>query len=373
LSSGPAIWDNLGGEVFSVSTICRVCGHSGPRQVYQLSEKMFGLGDEFDYFSCGGCTCLQIATFPANLARYYPPNYYSFLFGSVPQSSVKASLASQRDRACLTSDRRPLGRLLGKIMPAQLAIQALGRLSLRPDVRILDVGCGRGTLLSILYRSGFRNLSGIDPFLEKDLEVLPGLWVRKQGIDSVDDTFDIIMLHHVLEHVEDPVGVLRACRKIMASAGRILVRIPTIESVAWERYESNWVQLDAPRHLHLFSRTSLNLCAQEAGLEILAQWCDSTSFQFWGSELYQQGIPLMDEYGEVVQPRRFFSRNQMKAFALEAKRLNSLDRGDQIVVIMVARIRSYPEAPRWVQSPQDASAAGIRGGSFSATPLHHSG
>ena len=40
-------------------------------------EKMHGLGDEFEYFVCGACGCLQIGETPEDMSRYYPDDYYS--------------------------------------------------------------------------------------------------------------------------------------------------------------------------------------------------------------------------------------------------------------------------------------------------------
>ena len=323
-----------------MNQVCRICGNNAGHTQHRLSEKMFGLGDQFDYFQCARCGCLQIAEFPTDWSRYYPPHYYSFLLGPVPQRGPKAWLAMRRDRTCLTAGADWLGLVLGKTVPAQLPIKALGRVPLRPDMRVLDVGCGRGQLLTVLHRAGFRRLQGVDPFLQNDLEVLPGLWVRKQTVESVREQFDVIMLHHVLEHVENPLAVLLACRDRLALNGKIVVRIPTAESATWERYGVNAVQLDAPRHLHLLSRTGLDMLTRKAGLGTLARWCDGTGFQFWVSELYRRGIPLADAQGRQTQPASYFSPQELKAFEREAEELNKLDRADQFAVILVADNRN---------------------------------
>lgn len=43
-----------------------------------LPEMMFGFGEEFAYFECSKCGCLQISEIPVDISKYYPSDYYSF-------------------------------------------------------------------------------------------------------------------------------------------------------------------------------------------------------------------------------------------------------------------------------------------------------
>jgi SAM-dependent methyltransferase len=294
---------------------------------------MFGLGDRFNYFKCVACRCLQIETPPSDWARYYPATYHSLIAEPVPQKGFRSLVAGWRDRACATGNGKWLN-WLGQPKACLPHLLGLGRIPVRPDTRILDVGCGRGQLLGVLHRAGFRHLAGIDPFLASDLEVVPGLWVQRKSVAEVSGVFDLIMLHHVLEHIERQQEILIACRQRLAPDGRILVRIPTIDCEVWKRYRENSVQLDAPRHLVVHSYTSLNLLIQQVGLRLLERWCDSNEFQFWGSELYRRSLPLTNMEGRPTDPFSHFSQSQMKAFADEARRLNAAHQGDQLAAVL---------------------------------------
>ena len=57
---------------------CRICGNKEGNVLYLAREMMFGLREEFTYFECAQCGCLQIAEFPADMSAYYPDDYYSF-------------------------------------------------------------------------------------------------------------------------------------------------------------------------------------------------------------------------------------------------------------------------------------------------------
>jgi len=294
---------------------------------------MFGRGDAFEYFRCNGCGCLQITSVPHDMARFYPPHYYSFQLQPVSQSGWKARLAAHRDSAVATNRGWP-GRVLACFIPPRLDVQCLRRVPLRKDMRILDVGCGRGQLLSVLHRAGFRRLLGVDPFLAEDVEVLPGLRVEKRKLSAIEQQFDFIMLHHAFEHVEDGLGLLNACRERLAPGGTIMLRFPTVAGAAWGRYGEHWVQLDAPRHLVLHTLASLEQLADRAGLRMMRHWCDSTVFQFLGSELYLKGLPLVEASGRPVPFESHFTRGQIRQFSRAAAALNRDGLGDQLVVLL---------------------------------------
>lgn len=316
-----------------MSFTCKICLNKGSHKIYDCREKMFGWGDEFLYFQCVNCGCLQITVIPSNLARFYPATYNSYHSQLIPQRGWKSRLAALRDFSVAT-DKGFLGRLINRFMPARVDLTSLACVPLRKKMRILDVGCGSGSLLKFLHRAGFESLAGIDPFLPDDIKISSDLFVRKLSLDQIREQFDLIMFHHVFEHIESGQETLRLCRERLADHGKILLRFPVADSDAWELYRENWVQLDAPRHLFLHTRTSFDLLTKKAGLKIEKWFCDSTSFQFWGSELYQRNEPLFGADGIAATPENNFSKAEMKMFAARAKKTNAYERGDQVVAVL---------------------------------------
>src|ERR1035437_10368943 len=65
-------------EMVGTKHICRICGNSTDNRSFIARERMLGLGDEFEYFECSNCLCLQISEIPKDIDRYYPANYYSY-------------------------------------------------------------------------------------------------------------------------------------------------------------------------------------------------------------------------------------------------------------------------------------------------------
>lgn len=308
---------------------CRICGNERDNRVYEAREMMYGDGDVFRYFQCSGCGCLQIEEVPSDLSTYYRGDYYSYEKIRNP-NGVKRRLIDLRDKYCVWGRGWP-GHVLSWVYPTSV-FQFLRHVPVRIDMGILDVGCGAGRTLFALRELGFENLLGVDPFLSGDIEYENGLTIRKQCIDEVTGTWDVIVFHHSFEHIADPHGTLRSVHRLLGPGGICVIRIPTVSSYAWEHYGVNWVQLDAPRHLYLHSVESMAVISRQTGFELHRWVCDSTAFQFWGSEQYLRGIPLRHDRSHAVNPQvSAFSRRQIRDFERRAAHLNAAGRGDQAV------------------------------------------
>jgi SAM-dependent methyltransferase len=306
---------------------CRICRATGPHAVHHARELMHGTRDRFDYFECVECGTVQIGKVPAasDLARYYPQDYYSF--EQRRKSWLVRWLVAQRDRHVLNLPNLA-GALIGRFRVDPI-LRVLARANLKPSDRILDVGCGSGRLLDRLARAGFPKLMGVDPFIACDMRTPAGVPIKKALLSEVSGTFDVIMFNHSLEHVTDPVGVLRDAGCRLASDGKVLVRVPTPSSDAWQIYGIDWVQLDAPRHIVLPSRKGAAIMAEHAGLAVRDVIDDSGTFQFTGSEQYRRDLPLRG-----AERNALFSRADLARFAARAAALNARHRGDQAMFVL---------------------------------------
>lgn len=292
---------------------------------------MFGPGEHFDYRLCAACGCLQIAEIPADLSRHYGAGYYSF--GERATAGRLGGLLVRARNRHLAGRKDPLGWALAKLRPFR-ALASLQPLGLRPDARIVDVGCGSGELLLALQSAGYTRLQGVDPFIAQDLDLGGGLRVQKAELDALpSSSFDLVMFHHSLEHIVDEAAALRAAHRLLVPGGRCLLRIPTVSSHAWQHYGVNWCALDAPRHLVLHSRQSIGVLAERCGFKVSRITDDADAFQFWGSEQYQRGIPLMRSGCHDITPAPgAFTVAQLRDMDRRADRLNREHAGDQIAV-----------------------------------------
>jgi SAM-dependent methyltransferase len=195
-------------------------------------------------------------------------------------------------------------------------------------MQILDVGCGAGRLVLDLRAAGFR-ATGIDRFAPEISDSM-GLAVRQGELQDVSEQFDCVMFNHSLEHIADQVETLRMALSKVRANGSCIVRIP-IAGWAWKEYGTDWVHLDAPRHLCVHTERSFRLAAGQAGFAVSETVYDSNDFLFWGSELYRRNVPLEDARYRLSD---YFSKDCMKKFRRRALELNRQGQGDQAMFFL---------------------------------------
>jgi 2-polyprenyl-3-methyl-5-hydroxy-6-metoxy-1,4-benzoquinol methylase len=322
-----------------MSIECISCGNSSHYQLHIVKEMMYGLREEFTYFECSDCGCLQLVDIPTSLDKYYPDNYYSF------QVTSKSNLTNKIKSFCGREQRRYslfqqgiLGRLVN-IKYRYSEGELLRKLGVRKDWKILDIGCGAGLWLRSLSELGFANLYGVDPFIDADIDEssIKTIKIKKGTIHELEDSqkYNLIRSNHSFEHISDQYETLIKIHKLLDPNGFCTIAMPVKTETIWNRYGTNWVQIDAPRHIIIHTVASFTNLAQRAGFEVIDVTFNSTAFQFWGSEQYLRDIPLKSEKSYSVSPHNsIFSRRVIRDYHNEAERLNRESQGDQAIFVL---------------------------------------
>lgn len=311
--------------------VCRICENRNGIRTLTAREMMYGTREEFEYFECPGCGTVQIGEF-RDMSPYYPDDYLAFDSKVDIAETLMRRVAARFVGKELIFRRNLIGKALLKAKPwmADHFPRSLRSfpMGLNFDLKILDFGCGTGKLLRSLHHFGFRNLTGADSFIADDIRYPEGITIYKRGLEELEPHFDLVMLHHSFEHLPNPHAAMHQIKRLIGDSGRCLIRIP-VATFAWEKYGTDWVQMDPPRHLFLYTEKAFRLLAEKSGMAVEHVQYDSGPFQFWGSELYRRDIPLLDERSPWVDPgSSLFTAEQMARWTAEAEELNRTGRGD---------------------------------------------
>ncbi len=310
---------------------CSICNSTDLYSI-EAAEQMLGTGQIFTYSVCRACQALELQNPPADMAPYYPDNYYSF---SAKDNHNNLLDALRRKLTASRYKRSLLGRLIN-LFKGEIDNQVTKWLRLAEidqSQKILDFGCGSGNFLLQLHSLGFTDLAGFDPFTQAT-SLRSGKVKLYTDLSAINrNYFDMIFMHHSLEHTNNHKDLFSKLNELLRPSGKLLIRTPNSASLAFQEYQSNWVQLDAPRHLIIHSPNSLKHVARAAGFDIEKTLFDSTAFQFWGSEQYLNKIPLNWSPDNIIKPHQMFSELILRDFEQTATRLNAEEKGDQFLML----------------------------------------
>lgn len=159
---------------------------------------------------------------------------------------------------------------------------------------LLDIGAGTGAFASYMVNNGWM-VTGLEPdekareiaYKKNKISLLP--------IESLSElpreSFDVITLWHVLEHVHDLHKYILKLKELIKPGGIILIAVPNYTSKDSEYYNRVWAAYDLPRHLYHFSPASMRILLHRYGMnvhKILPMWFDSFYVSFL-SEKYKGG------------------------------------------------------------------------------------
>ena len=129
-------------------------------------------------------------------------------------------------------------------------------------VRVLDYGCGSGKMLDQLQAVGWSTF-GFEPGLKV-------AFARHQEVVELPGapTFDLVIVHHVLEHLLNPLEVLRALAGSMAEGGVLHLSVPRLDAVDRHAGRGYFIR-PGSKHILAFTRDCLVILLARVGLRVL--------------------------------------------------------------------------------------------------------
>ncbi|MCT4575236.1 MAG: class I SAM-dependent methyltransferase [Alphaproteobacteria bacterium] len=138
--------------------------------------------------------------------------------------------------------------------------------------KLLDIGCGTGDFLQEAKSKGWC-VKGVEP--NKDARAIANSKTNNEVFDVdellsfKENSFDVITLWHVLEHLPELDEQLDIFKKLLRPNGALIIAVPNHKSFDASYYKSFWAAYDVPRHLWHFSQASIKNLFQTRKMEVV--------------------------------------------------------------------------------------------------------
>ena len=260
---------------------CLLCNGESFLLAAKMTDRLFGSPGEWNILCCKNPECGLAWLSPRPtvdvLAKAYE-NYYTHVEQN--QESFARNLYQRFRRGYLNIHfgyhdsnvvllDKVIGQLLALLPHRRAAFDAsVMWLDALPGGALLEIGCGNGERVEFLDSLGWK-AQGLEPdqtaakiACSKGLNVLA---CTLGEADLLSESFDAILMSHVIEHLPDPLSVVRECLRILRPGGKLIMLTPNTGSLGHRWYGRDWLHLDPPRHLFLFNRSSMSRLLDGAG------------------------------------------------------------------------------------------------------------
>lgn len=220
---------------------CPWC-NSEKTQMHLWVKDYFLTGEAFEIHECLKCGLLFTEPRPDSnhIGKYYQSEeYYSHQenkSGFIPKIYESVKKVNLKHKRKLASKGMKVGTML-------------------------EIGCGAGDFLHEMEQKGW-NCTGIEP--SKEAKAIAKNRVKANILNPEDlatlkdESFDLITMWHVLEHVDNLKDEVRHLQRLLKKGGRLVLALPNFKSADAEYYREYWAAYDVPRHLNHFCRESIN-------------------------------------------------------------------------------------------------------------------
>ena len=135
--------------------------------------------------------------------------------------------------------------------------------------KLLDIGAGTGDFLLVAKNDGW-NAIGIEPSEKANaIAQRKGVELKSNLSDFEDNSFDIITMWHVLEHVPNLENQIKELKRLIKPTGSIIIAVPNFKSFDANYYKEFWAAFDVPRHLWHFSKTAIKKLFEKEDLQLV--------------------------------------------------------------------------------------------------------
>jgi SAM-dependent methyltransferase len=324
---------------------CDLCGSDRYRTVLRQGDLTHAVSaDLFTVVRCLECGLhyLNPRPTPAEISKYYPDRYYP---SQTPRSLTGLERSAKRFsrgvKRWIMEDfygypgagpRRPWHALRKMALWPELMRRRWRGREILPWVgagRLLDVGCGPGGNLAVFQEQGW-DVYGIEfsDAAVAQARARVGDRIHAGTLDTApyrEESFDVIVLSHSLEHFFSPSATLKRLGRLLAPQGRIVIAVPNAGGLEARLFGPSWMPWELPRHLFHFTPVTLGRLLEKCGLRVVRFRTGVGSLYFMASlERYWSG-----RYEGPLPLKRLVEKAVARPVCLLA---GHLGRGTEIVV-----------------------------------------
>ena len=253
---------------------CLVCHSKGASLYKNLHDQLFDAPGKWDLTSCPNCGLVWLNPYPIAedvgklySAYYTHQNIKRGFLGNLSERLKQGVHKSMGYKSNLSS------LSFGNLIPFFRSYAALDILNVKANwgKRLLDVGSGNGEYLNIMRNYGWEvegleiDNKAADFARDKYNLKVHTKSLFESGIPS--ESFDVITLNHVIEHVYEAEQLLAECKRILKPGGRVILLTPNRESLGFKLFGKDWRGLEIPRHMSVFSVSNMGILAQRVGFK----------------------------------------------------------------------------------------------------------
>jgi len=280
---------------------CNLCGSNDSIPVCEAGDRLHGIEGRFHYVQCRQCGLVYMnpQVTLESIGSLYPECYVAYVDKT---KSSRRGLMRLRDGV----QRIPvLGTELKRWTDARVMAPLFAKLT--TERRLLDVGCGSGAFLDLVRTQVGCQVEGID-ISEQAVEMAQksyGLDIFHGTIDKApfeSESFDAITAWWYLEHIPNPNEAVAQMSRLLRPGGTCVIGVPNSRSFWAKAFKDKWYHLDCPRHLCIWTPSTMKQLFEAHGLSVTRIYYDRSPWGLLGSLQYSV-------YGDNVNPKH---RNRIR-------------------------------------------------------------
>ena len=172
---------------------------------------------------------------------------------------------------------------------------------------ILDIGASTGTMLSIFKDAGW-DVWGVEPS-ETAVKVAKKRGIKMsqgffENVKLPPNHFDVVLMNHTFEHVEDPLKVLKKIKRVLKKDGIVYIDVPNFDSWDAQVKGANWGYLMPSEHTFHYTSETLRKLMEKTGFEVV----------WWGSwsGIFDVGNPIKKLWYELSHFKLAFFKDLVR-------------------------------------------------------------